>query len=128
MSKLAAMALCIVLLGSALSGCSLAGPPDVVFTPAQAPAKVEAASAADVDPRVRAKMQKDAEDCRRIARERSVRSLLAIAQSINPRNASEAYIACMNKKGYRAEGQPEKAVEETGGTDADVAPQPVSPD
>lgn len=126
-SKKAAVAICIWLLGAGLSGCSLAGPSEVAFRPAKPPpAKLKASlSEEEVAERMQAKMEADGKACRGIARQRGVRSLLAIAQSANPRNTDRAYIACMKKKGWKVEGEVETPEEDLD-AGADQAPAPTS--
>ncbi len=128
-SKLAVVALSILLLGAPLAGCSLAGPSsDIAFTPKppkanpEAPPKARAATQEDMAERMNAKMAADAEACRSVARHKGIRSLLAIAQSVNPRNTDESYIACMKKKGYNVAGEADKPDEDVE-SNADQLPQ-----
>jgi len=128
-SKLAVVALSVLLLAPALAACSLAGPSsDIAFTPKppkanpKAPPKARAAAQEDAAERMNAKMQADAAACRSVARQRGIRSLLAIAQSVNPRNTDQSYIACMKKKGYNIAGEADKPDEEVEST-ADQVPE-----
>jgi hypothetical protein len=121
-SKRAAITLSISLLVLALSGCSLAGPSDVSFQAKAPSAKaLKQYDKEDIEARLAEKMEADVASCRSVARQKGVRSLLAIAQSVNQRNTDAAYKACMKKKGYKIQGEVETEEEEVS-PDADKAP------
>ncbi len=122
MSRLAAITVSISLLAPALTGCSLAGPSDVAFQAKAPSAKaLKEYDKEDIEERLAEKMETDAASCRSVARQKGIRSLLAIAQSVNQRNTDAAYKACMKKKGYKIQGEVE-APEEEVSPDADKAP------
>jgi hypothetical protein len=115
-------ALLVLLLGAALAGCSLAGPSDHSFAPALgdrdeavAPAKGEP------DQRLKAKLEADTQSCKSIAKQKGISSILAMVKSANRKNTDLDYIACMRKKGWRVEGEPDLAPGAVG-SDADQAP------
>lgn len=100
-SKFGAAALTPWLLGIALSGCSLAGPSEHSFSAAEiAKSKPDAKSE-----QITAKMQSDRDDCRSQAKLRGISSVLAIIRSADRSNTDKEYIACMQKKGYKIEGE-----------------------
>jgi hypothetical protein len=127
-SKRAAITLSISLLVPALSGCSLAGPSDVAFEAKAPSAKaLKQYDKEDIEERLAEKMETDAAGCRSVARQSGIRSLLAIAQSVNQRNTDAAYKACMKKKGYKIQGEVE-APEEEVSPNADMVPAGPEPE
>jgi hypothetical protein len=120
-SKLGAAALASWLLGLALSGCSLAGPSDRSFTPAVLDDETKSASGEAAAK----KLESDQTHCRSEARQRGVRSVLAIIRSADRKNTDKDYIDCMKGKGYRVEeGTEASTVKAAPGTSQAPPPKP----
>jgi hypothetical protein len=88
-------------LGLGLSACSLAGPSEHSFTP---PVFEKPKHDADANVTSMQHMKADADNCRSQAKMKGVSTVLAIIRSADQRNTDQAYIACMQKKGYKLKG------------------------
>ena len=91
------------LLGLALSGCSLSGPSEHTFTPAVLNEEARSAGSEAVAK----KIETDRTACQSEARQRGIRSVLAIVKSADRSNTDKDYVECMKGKGYKVEGEPE---------------------
>ena len=102
-SKLGAAFLALWLLGLGLSGCSLAGPSERSFT--RAVAEDDNAPSPGGEAAAK-KLEADRTACQSEARQKGVRSVLAILKSADRRNTDKDYVDCMKKKGYMTEEAP----------------------
>jgi hypothetical protein len=84
-------------------GCSLSGPSERTFAPAvlNDEAKSTGSEAASK------KLEADRATCKSEARQRGIRSVLAIIRSADRSNTDKDYIDCMKGKGYKVEEGPE---------------------
>jgi hypothetical protein len=95
--KLGAAFLALWLLGLGLSGCSLAGPSERSFT--RAVAEDDDAPSPGGEAAAK-KLEADRATCQTEARQKGIRSVLAIIKSADRRNTDKDYVDCMKKKGY----------------------------
>jgi hypothetical protein len=112
--------LVVLALGLALSGCSLAGPPNHTFltTPGQQASAAESTDASDSKgKKTKTKTGKDAKTpkpptdpaealtaatnaCKEATRNKGIKSITAIFSHLRPEAVDQDYIDCMKGKGY----------------------------
>jgi hypothetical protein len=99
-SKLGATILALWLVGVGLAACSLAGPSERSFTRAVAEDDDDEPSPGEEAAK---KLEYDRTICQAEARQKGIRSVLAILKSADRRNTDKDYVDCMKKRGYVTE-------------------------